>query len=184
MAVPDSVRPNRGLVFPFLVVFFPMIWFVYREIPVRIVDGQQVVTPLSRTLALAIGAAVASYSVAVIVVSAIRPREGFLTPWRRALFRPTNGTLLTLVALCSVFVVYVALNAATNLPYWFELLVGISLLWPLLVAMLVSFAAGNAVPALQAFGLQAGLVMVGLGLSAVWIFVLSSGIARVLFPIE
>lgn len=183
MDVARSLRPDRRLVFPFLVVCFPMIWFVFRDAGVRVVEGQRVMTPFSRTLALAIAAIVASYAVSVVVVSAIGPPDGSTTPWHRVLFRPTDGTLLVLVVLWSTIVAYVALSSTANLPFWSELVVGIPLLWPLLLAILVTFAVGNAAPALQAFWVQAAFAVVGLALSAGWTFVLSTGIARVL-PVE
>lgn len=181
--VTRLLRPNRGLVFPFFVTFFPVIWFVYRDAGERVVDGQQVMTPLSRTLALGLMAVVASYVLAAVVVAVIGPRNGSTTPWKRVLFQPTNGTLLVLVVLWTSIVTYIALDSVGNLPFWSELVVGVPLLWPLLVGILLTYAIGNAVPALQAFTFQAAFALVGLALSATWIFLLSTWIARVL-PIE
>ena len=181
--VPRSLRPNRGLVFPFSVAFFPMIWFVYRDAGVRVVGGQRVMTPFSRTLALAIAAVVVSFALSTVVVAAIGPEDESTAPWQRFLFRPTNGTLLVLTALWSIIVAYIALNSAVDLPFGSELVVGVPLLWPLLAAILLTYAIGNAIPALQAFAVQAAFAIVGLALSAAWIFVLSTGLAR-LFPVE
>lgn len=183
MDAARSLRPDRRLVFPFFVVFFPTIWFVFRDAGVRVVDGQRVITPISRTLVLALAAVAASYLVSVVVVSVVGPLDGSTGPWQRVLFRPTNGTLLALVVLCSILVAYLALNAAAVLPYWSELVVVVRLLWPLLLATLVTFAVGSAVPPLQAFRVQAAVVVVGLALSAGWMFLLSTGIERVL-PVE
>lgn len=180
MSVPSAVRPTRRHVFPFIVAFFPMVWFVFRDSPVRVVDGQRVVTPLSRTVALALLAVVASYTIAVtVMLVVVSPGESSPT-WQRMLFRPTNDTLVVLVGLCLVFVAYVTFEAITELPWWAELVVGIPLLWPLLAAILVTFAVGNAVPGLQSFALQVGFTVIGLSLSAAWVFLLSTGFARVL----
>lgn len=179
MVVPATVRPHRSLVFPFFVTFSPMIWFVYRETPVRIVDGQQVATPLSRTLSLAILSVLASYAIAVVVSAAVLRKEP-APPWRRFLFQPTNETLVTLLVLSSVIVVYVALGSAFDLPSWAELVVGIPLLWPLLATILLMYAVGNAVPVLQAVAFQVSATVVGLALSAAWMFLLSSWISNVL----
>lgn len=169
--------------FPFSVAFFPTIWFVYRDAGVRVVDGQQVTTPLSRTLSLAAAAVVACYVVAVVVVSAIETRDESDSRWRRILFRPTNDTIVVLVVLWSTIGAYIALDSTVSLPFESELVVGIPLLWPLLVAVLSTYAVGNAFPALQAFAVQAAFAVVGLALSAAWIFLLSTGIGRA-FPVE
>lgn len=181
MQVPSTLYPNRSLVFPFSIVFFPMIWFVIRETPVRVVDGRRVVTPLSRTISLSIVAVVVSYLIAATLVSATAPRNGSLTSWQRVIFRPTDDVLVTLIVLWSTFAAYVALESTVALPWWSELVVGIPLLWPLFVAILLTYAVGNAAPTLQAFAVQASFTVVGLALSAVWIYLLSTGIASVVF---
>jgi hypothetical protein len=178
MALHSFLRPSRKFVFPFLVSFFPMIWFVYRDSGVRVEDGQRVMTSLSRTLTLTIVAVVAAYAVAVVVSSTIASRGVLSSSWQRRLFQPTNGSLVALVVLWSVLVGYIALNSTVDLPFGSELVVGIPLLWPLLVAILVTYAVGNAFPVLQSFWIQAAFAVIGLALSAMWIFLLSRGIAR------
>lgn len=184
MALLHHLRPARRLVFPFTVVCAPAVWFVYGDAGVRIEDGQRVLTPLSRTVALAVLALLASYVVAVVVASAVRSRDGFDTPWGRILFRPTNGTLLALAVLWSVVVGYVALDSAVDLPYESELVVGIPLLWPLLVALISMYALGNAVLVLRAFAVQATFTTLGFALSAAWLFLLATGIDRVVSTVE
>lgn len=176
--MPSPLRPDRRHVFPFLVVGFPTLWFVYRETPVRIVDGRRVTTPLPRTLALAAVALAASYVVAVLVASTIGRRENGGS-WRGLLLAPTDGTLVALLALWAVLVGYVALDATVDLPSRAELVV-VPLLWPLLVAILATHVLGDAVPALRAFEVRAAFAVVGLAASAAWTFLLSTAIARAL----
>lgn len=169
---PSTFRPNRSLVLPFSVVCFPMMWFVVRDLPRRVVDGQRVVTPLVLTAV----AFVVSYLLATVVASALTPREPAPT-WQSVIFRPTDGALVTLSLLWLILAVYVGLGSIVELPWWSELVVGIPLLWPLLATVLVTYAVGNVAPTLQAFPVEAAFAVVGLSLSAVWIYLLSTGIA-------
>jgi hypothetical protein len=170
-------------VFPFVVVLFPLFAFVSRDAGVRIVDGQQVNTPLLRTLTLTITAIAVSYTVAIAMVRAIdgRSERDFL--WVKMLFYPSNRTIAILGILWSLIVGYVALNSAVTLPPETELIVGIPLAWPLFILILLMYAIGNAFPVFQAsFMAQAAFVATGYALTSAWLFLLSTWIESTVLP--
>ncbi|KAB1193216.1 hypothetical protein GJR96_07060 [Haloferax sp. MBLA0076] len=172
------VRPHRRLLFPFVVVLFPLLAFVYRDAGVRIVDGQQVNTPLLRTLTLTVTAIAVSYTIAIAVARAVGERSKRDSAWTWMLFHPSNGTIAILGILWSLIVGYVALNSAVTLPPEASLVVGIPLAWPLFILVLLMYAIGNAFPVFQAsFAAQAAFVAIGYALTSAWLFLFSTWIA-------
>lgn len=178
MNVPSVIRPRRELVFPGTVVLFPLLWFVQRDAGIRAAVEQYDTAP-PRTFVLALAAVVVSYAVAVVVVAALGSEDEPRSRWAGVVFRPSNGALAALVVLWSVVGAHAVL-APTALSAGTELIVNVLFLWPLLVTILVTYAVGNAVPALQSFALEAAMTVIGCALSAVWLFLVANTIATAL----
>lgn len=180
-----ALRPRRTLAFPFVVVLFPLLWFVLREAGIGAV-GRPVTDVLPRIAALAAVALTVSYTLAVLVDAAAVPDAESVPPWARPLFTPSNRALATFAAVSLALVAYIVAGSLVAFPGWFDALasaVGVVVGWPLLLVVFATFAVGNAVPALQdAFAIQVALVGTGVALSATWLFLLSGWITRLVVP--
>ena len=180
-----AFRPRRTLAFPFVVVLFPLLWFVMREAGIGAV-GRPVTDVLPQVVALTAVALAVSYTLAVLADAAVIPDAEMVPSRARPLVSPSNRTIATFAAVSLALVAYIVASSVVAFPGWFDALasaVGVVVGWPLLLIVLATFAVGNAVPALQdAFAIQVALVAVGVALSATWLFLLSGWLARLVVP--
>lgn len=173
MRVLGHLRPHRSLVFPFVVVAAPLLWFVARAYDRGARGG---LTPGETAAAIA-ASLLASYLAAVVAVAALGARDGDLSPPLDRLFAPTDPTLVVFTGLLGVVVGYAGIEVAFSLPAWTELAFGVPAAWPLFALLLAAFAAGNAVPALQHIAVQGAAVALGVALSAAWLFLVAGWLA-------
>lgn len=183
MTLPSPLRLRRRLAFPFVVVLYVLLWLGLRETGV-FSRGQSITDPLPGVLALVAGALVVSYVVAVAVAAAFVPETGSAPWWARGVIEPTNATLVVIGAITVGLAASIVVEAE-GIRVWIGLApyvraVALVLAWPLYVVLVVMFAAGNAAsPAGLPDLAKRSLLALGVGLTAAWLFVLSSWIAAV-----
>ncbi|QLG29289.1 hypothetical protein HUG10_17895 [Halorarum halophilum] len=185
MGLPASLRPRRTLALPFVLVSFPLLWFVMREAGIG-AAGRPVTDVLPRVVALATVALAVSGVVAILVDAALDIESESVPSWVRPLVSPSNGALATFTAVSLALAVYIVAGSLVALPGWFDALasaIGVVIGWPLLLVVLGTYAVGNAVPTLQdAFAIQVALVAAGVALSAAWMLLLSGWLAGLIVP--
>lgn len=184
MDLSTIIRPRRSLAFPFVVVLYPLLWLVVREFEISAV-GQPVTNAFPQVLGFAAAAVVISYTVAALVATVLIPEPGSTPVWAQTLVNPSNATLAVVGVLSSALGTYIATSSVAEFPQWFDTaasLVGLVVGWPMVASILGSYAVSNAFPALHTFTVELLFGMFGVALSAVWLFLLSSWITRLVPP--
>ena len=176
-----SLRPRRNLAFPFVLVSFPLLWFVMRDADISGV-GRPVTDVLPRVAGLSVAALVVSYAVAVLLDAVLDLEAESVPGWARPLARPSDGSLATFASVTLALGAYIVAGSAVTFPGWFETLasaVGVVLGWPLLLVVLGTVAVSNAFVPLP-ISVEIVLVALGVSISAAWLFLLSGWLAGLL----
>lgn len=173
------LRPRRSLAFPFVVTLFPLLWTAVRGTTIG--RGRGFAPDSLGFLAYVVGAVTVSYLVAAAVTAAVGVDAESLPVWAGRLLDPSNATLAVVGAVSVVLVAYVGGSFLVEFPDPVDEAargVGVVLGWPLVVAVVATYAVGNAFPSLAVpFVVELAVTLAGVALSAVWIFCLSAGVA-------
>lgn len=173
----SALRPRRSLAFPFVVLLYPLLWVVVRTFNITAV-GYPITANLSDVLALTIGAVVVSYLGAAVGVTALSIDVASVPVWARSLVSPSNATLGVVTVISVALAAYISAASVIALPHWVDTAArigGIVLGWPLMLVILGTYAIGNSLPALQSqFAVQFVVALVGVTLSAAWVFILAT----------
>lgn len=163
------------MAFPFAAVLFPLLWFVYRDAT----GVDRFATSSPRILALVGAAVLVSYAAAVVVGAVIDSAAG--APSRtKPLFAPSNGALTVVAVVSTLLGLYLLGDATGVVPRWLTTVltpVGIAVGWPMLVAILATYAVGNALGTELPLAVEGAVVAVGIVASVAWLFVLASWFA-------
>lgn len=172
-------RPRRRLAFPFIVVLYSLLWLVVKETEISAV-GQPITNNLPRVLGLTAVAFVTGYCAAIAAAAVIARIEDRIPSWASAMIAPSSTTLTVVTILSLALGAYLAISSLTEFPHWVDTAAGVSGLvlgWPLMLCILGIHVVGNTLPALQIpVIVQEFVVIIGVTLSATWIFLLSSWI--------
>jgi len=168
--------PRRSLAAPFLAVLYPLVWAVYRGGP-----GLEWASPEpgpAMLLALS-GAVLLSYAVAVVAAPRLPDTSALPAPFR-PLVSPSNATLTLVADVSAGLGVYVFASLSVPSPLdTVASAVGVLLGWPVLLAVLGSIVLSNAfAPGGLGYGVEFAIVALGVSLSALWLFVLSGFVVR------
>lgn len=180
MAIVSLARPVRRLAFPFVVVLYPLLWFVLRDAGIA-ASGQPAPAVLPQTLALALTAVVVSYIVAVAVAAMLASEPGSASGWTRQLLFPSDGALVTFTAVSVALGAFIVVGSAFAFPGWFETVatvVGGVIGWPLIVVYGGTIVVENALGG-QSAAVEFVAVGIGVALSVAWLFLLSGWIAAI-----
>lgn len=81
MAIPATLRPRRSHVFPSAIAFYPLLWFVNREVGIAPATTTRPVAEIHRqAIGSAAAAAIVSLLAGIAVVALVR-RSGPSFPW-------------------------------------------------------------------------------------------------------
>lgn len=179
MALPAALRLTRSLAFPFAAILYPLLWFVNRGVGIATATTNRTVAEIhGQAIESAVVAAAVSFLVAIVVVAVVRRSSRPLPWWTRPFLRPSNGTLAVFAAISFVFwglVVLLSPGAASDADV-------VLFAWPLVLLYVGMTVIGNAATGEPSFAVQAVVVGIGVALSTVWLFLLSSLVARVAIP--
>lgn len=176
------LRPNRRLAFPFAAVLYPLLWFVARDADIAASVGSAHPT---RTLGLAAVSVVASYVLAVLaaaVAATLDSRRGSVPTWTRPLVRPSDATLAVFAGVSLALGYAVFSGVPLGHSGWLSpvaRLLGAVVGWPLVVSYAAAVAASDAL-GVSSFAAEAAAVVLGVGLSVAWLFVLSGWLVALL----
>ena len=164
----------RAMILPFLMALFPSLWFVNRNVTSDVLPPA--VEPTAGRIAGALALAVLG-SVAVAIVAGIilrefgADREG---SWLRRVVHPDDETLRILALLLVVVFAWATVALGGVGPDWLEYA-----FWPVMIVVGLPFL----LLAPLAIGSWVWVVL-GLALCAVWLSVLSVGLASHFSPAE
>lgn len=182
MSIAALLRPHRGLVFPFVVLIAPQLWFLGREVGIATATTEQPLASISLQAAASVVVAVIVSTIAtVIAVVGTRRIWGESPPsWAGVLLRPTDGALAVFAAIAMAIGVYVLAGSLLPLPQWLTTAtapVGWVLGWPLVVLYGGLVVVGNAFAGEPPLAVEFVIVGVGVALTVTWLFFLSGWIA-------
>ena len=176
MPLHAALQPNRALAFPFAAVLSVLLWFLNRDVGIRLGRADLAVN-WSRVALLAVLAVVGSYVVAALVVAGLDGTGRRAPAWTSPLVSPSAATLIVFAAISASLGVYLVGGSVASVPNWVDLVatpVGVVVGWPVLVAVLASYAIGNALGSDLPLLVEAGIVTVGIVVAVAWVFLLSS----------
>lgn len=175
MHLPPTALPDRTMAFPFLAVLSPVLWFLYRDAT----GVDRIATSLPRVLALVGAAVVVSYGVAALVAAALGPASAFDGPVE-SLLAPSNAALTVVAVAGAAFGAFLLADAVgvvsgrlTTVFAPFGMAVG----WPVIAAVFLTYAVGNALGTELPFLVEAAVLVVGIVGAVAWLFVCSSRVA-------
>lgn len=183
MSLAARFGPYRSLVFPFVLVLFPLLWFVNREVGIATATTSRPGTEIRLAAVESTVVAVAVSLVAAIVVVAVLRLASVDVPSRaRPFFLPSSGTLAVFTGLSLAFWAAAAFELPRALPAWGYLLFELLFLWPLVAVHTGMIVVGNALVGEPSLAVQSVVVGVGVALSTAWLFLLSRWIAAIAIP--
>lgn len=178
MSTVAALSPRREFVLPALVIAAPLLYFTYRDASIAAGTGEGVGI---RHLVFLVGALLVGYAAGVAFLAAADvARMVETSAIARAAFRPDDITL----ALLAVFVLgagtYLLATIWIDVPSGVDTVLapaGIVLGFPLIATQAATYALGNALGREPATWIQFVAVGSGVALSAVWSFIVATGLA-------
>lgn len=175
-----SVSPHRSLVFPFVVLLYPLLYFIGGETGLISPYESVSETPI-RILALIMGAVVVSCVFSIVLVAALGVRTGTVTGWEHLLFRPSERVMGIFLLIALIPPAYFFAGLVVDLPPWTELAIGIPFAWPAFVVLIGMYAVENAGLTLPYLA-QILIIGLGISLSVAWMFLLANWFATGTLP--
>ncbi len=171
-----ALRPDRAMAFPFAAVLAVLLWFLNRDVGMRL-GRADLAVDWPQTVLFALLAVVGSYAVAVALVAALHGVDPSAPGWATPLASPSDATLRTFAVVAALLGTYVVSGTFVAFPDWVDTVaapVGLVLGWPLVPFVFAYSAIGNALGTELPFLVEAGFVAVGIVAAVAWLFLLSS----------